>query len=65
MESKSSELLAKFMGEVDSFVKDYTKFFERGNNAAGTRSRKGAQEIKKSLQAMRGLVMDTRKEQKN
>jgi hypothetical protein len=41
---------------VLSIEEDAAKFFEKGNNAAGTRVRKGMQEIKNLAQAIRVAV---------
>ena len=38
---------------VDSLEEDFTKFYEKGNKAAGTRIRKGMQDLKKMAQDIR------------
>ena len=38
---------------VDALEGDFEKFYEKGNNAAGTRVRKGMQEMKKVAQEVR------------
>ena len=39
---------------------DYNKFYNDGNNAAGTRVRKAMQEVKTSAQALRIHVQETK-----
>ena len=39
---------------------DYAKFFERGNNAAGTRVRKALQEVKNLAQELRVEVQEAK-----
>ena len=39
---------------------DHEKFFERGNNAAGTRVRKSLQEVKNLAQELRVEVQETK-----
>ena len=41
---------------VTALEEDVIKFAEKGNNAAGTRVRKGLQEIKRACQEMRDAV---------
>lgn len=38
---------------VDSLEADFEKFYDKGNNAAGTRVRKGMQELKNVAQEIR------------
>lgn len=38
---------------VDSMSDDFSKFYDKGNKAAGTRVRKGMQELKKMAQEIR------------
>ena len=38
---------------VDGLEEDFAKFYEKGNKAAGTRIRKGMQELKKMAQDIR------------
>ena len=40
-------------GLVDDLEEDFTKFYEKGNNAAGTRVRKVMQDLKKLAQDIR------------
>ena len=37
---------------------DFDKFYNKGNSAAGTRIRKGMQDLKNLAQAIRGDVQD-------
>ena len=46
---------------VASLEEDVTKFDEKGNKAAGTRLRKGCQEIKNLCQAIRVEVSERKK----
>jgi|TARA_R110000824_G_scaffold179137_12_gene359282 hypothetical protein len=39
---------------------DYSKFYDEGNSAAGTRVRKAMQEVKTSAQALRLHVQETK-----
>ncbi len=38
---------------VDALEEDFTKFYDKGNKAAGTRIRKGMQDLKARAQAIR------------
>ena len=51
---------------VESFEKDFIKFYDKGNKSAGTRVRKAmnelkrkAQEIRKEVQELKGAKEDT------
>jgi len=51
---------------LDTFEKDFVKFYEKGNKSAGTRVRKDmnelkrkAQEIRKEVQEMKSAMKDT------
>lgn len=46
---------------VASLAPDFEKFFVRGNNAAGTRVRKGMQDVKAMAQEIRNAVQDKKK----
>ncbi len=46
---------------VDSLEDDATKFYDKGNKAAGTRLRKGCQAIKNVCQEMRIEVSELKK----
>ena len=44
---------ADLKGFVDSLEDDFSKFYQKGNKAAGTRVRKAMQELKKTAQDIR------------
>jgi len=44
---------SKVKNLVDSLEDDFAKFYEKGNQAAGTRVRKGMQELKNMAQEIR------------
>ena len=46
---------------VASLEEDVIKFYEKGNNLAGTRVRKGLQDLKKAAQDMRIAVQGMKK----
>ncbi|MFM8433000.1 MAG: histone H1, partial [Bacteroidota bacterium] len=46
---------------VASIEEDVIKFSEKGNAAAGTRVRKGLQEIKRACQEMRDAIQSLKK----
>lgn len=46
---------------VASLAPDFEKFFIRGNNAAGTRVRKGMQDVKALAQDIRSAVQERKK----
>ncbi|MEM8940015.1 MAG: histone H1 [Bacteroidota bacterium] len=43
---------------MNSLEEDFEKFYDKGNNAAGTRVRKGMQELKNLAQEIRLEVQD-------
>ncbi|PZX57079.1 histone H1-like protein Hc1 [Algoriphagus ratkowskyi] len=43
---------------VNSLKEDFEKFYEKGNSAAGTRVRKGMQDLKNMAQDIRKEVQD-------
>ena len=43
---------------VNSFEKDFIKFYEKGNKSAGTRVRKAMNELKKKAQEIRKEVQE-------
>jgi hypothetical protein len=53
---------AEIKNLVDSLESDFTKFYENGNKAAGTRVRNGMLEIKKIAQEVRTEVTNLKKE---
>lgn len=54
------ETLEKIKVMTEELSVDTTKFF-KGNNSAGTRARKLAQEIKTLLQTLRNEILEERK----
>lgn len=54
------ETLEKIKTLVETLSVDTTKFYS-GNKSAGTRARKGAQELKALLQDLRAEILDARK----
>ena len=58
------ETLEKIKTLTEELSTDTTKFF-KGNNSAGTRARKLAQEIKTLLQNLRNEILDERKKTDN
>ncbi|PZX54830.1 histone H1 [Algoriphagus chordae] len=47
---------------VNSLKDDFEKFYEKGNSAAGTRVRKGMQDLKNLAQEIRKEVQDKKNE---
>lgn len=45
---------------IDSMQPDFEKFYARGQNAAGTRLRKGLQELRKKAQEFRNEIQQER-----
>ena len=45
---------------VEGMEADFQKFYEKGNKAAGTRVRKGMQDLKNMAQDIRKDVLDKR-----
>jgi hypothetical protein len=58
------ETLEKIKILTEELSVDTTKFF-KGNNSAGTRARKLAQDIKTLLQALRTEILEERKKSEN
>ena len=52
------ELYHKLKELVNQMEDDFRKFYEKGNNAAGTRVRKSMQDLKKMAQEIRSNVQD-------
>lgn len=50
--------------KVDELKANLSKFVEKNNNAAGSRARKNAQELKKLLQDLRVDILAKQKENK-
>ncbi len=49
---------------VEALEEDFVKFYDKGNNAAGTRVRKGMQELKNLAQEIRKDINDRKGQQK-
>jgi Histone H1-like protein Hc1 len=62
---KSQRIMAKF-DEIKNLVMglegDFDKFYNKGNQAAGTRVRKGMQDLKNLAQAIRAEVQNSKNE---
>ena len=54
------ETIEQIKALVEELSIDTTKFF-KGNNSAGTRARKTAQELKALLQKLRGEILEHKK----
>jgi len=52
------ELYKQLKDLVDSLEDDFSKFYEKGNKSAGTRVRKGCQDVKNLCQDIRVNVSD-------
>lgn len=59
------ETLEKIKTLTETLTSETTKFFEKGNNSAGTRARKTAQELKTLMQTLRGEILEHSKKEKN
>ena len=55
-----TNLLEELIALLENTRDDHEKFFERGNNAAGTRVRKVMQEVKTLAQDLRLEVQETK-----
>jgi len=55
--------LEQLIALLENTRDDYEKFFERGNNAAGTRVRKALQEVKALAQDLRVEVQEAKNSQ--
>jgi len=49
-------------GKVEGLERDFQQFYDKGNKAAGTRVRKGMQELKQLAQDIRVEIQDKKKE---
>lgn len=56
------ETLEKIKTLTEELSQDTAKFF-KGNNSAGTRARKLAQDLKSLLQTLRNEILDERKKE--
>jgi hypothetical protein len=55
-----TNLLQEMITLLEESREDHDRFFERGNNAAGTRVRKTLQEVKTLAQELRLEVQETK-----
>jgi hypothetical protein len=58
------ETIEKIKTLTEELSVDTTKFF-KGNNSAGTRARKLAQDLKNLLQTLRTEILEERKKEEN
>ena len=58
------ETLEKIKTMTELLTSETTKFFQKGNNSAGTRARKTCQDIKDLLQTLRKEILEQRKAEK-
>ena len=58
--STDNNRLEHLIALLEESREDFAKFYERGNNAAGTRIRKTMQEVKNLAQELRVNVQDTK-----
>jgi len=58
-----TNLLEELITLLEETRDDHDKFFERGNNAAGTRVRKAMQEVKALAQELRVEVQEAKSEE--
>ncbi len=49
---------------VDSFEKDFVKFYDKGNKSAGTRVRKAMNDLKRKAQEIRKEVQEIKAQAK-
>jgi hypothetical protein len=55
---------SKVKSLVDALEDDFVKFYDKGNNAAGTRVRKGMQDLKNLAQEIRSDVQNRKNTEK-
>ena len=53
-----ASMYEKLQEHVNSMEDDFSKFYDKGNKAAGTRVRKGMQDLKQLAQDIRTDVQD-------
>jgi len=58
--STETNLLERLITLLENIREDHDKFFERGNNAAGTRVRRAMQETKALAQELRLEVQEAK-----
>ncbi len=57
-----ANMFSKLQEHVASLEDDFSKFYDKGNKAAGTRVRKGMQELKQLAQDIRVDIQDKKNE---
>jgi hypothetical protein len=58
------DTLEKIKLLTETLSAETTKFYSKGNNSAGTRARKAAQELKELMQVLRKEILNHSKEEK-
>lgn len=58
------ETLEQIKTLVETLSAETTKFYAKGNNSAGTRARKAAQELKELMQVLRKEILAHNKTEK-
>ncbi|MFL2644350.1 MAG: histone H1 [Dehalococcoidia bacterium] len=61
---KDDGLRAQIETQIDEYKENVSKFFDLGNNAAGTRARKALTEITKISKELRKKIQDAKNESK-
>jgi|LakMenEpi03Aug12_release.lakeMendotaPanAssembly.Ray.scaffolds.fasta_scaffold2997151_1 hypothetical protein len=59
------ETLEQIKSLTETLTAETTKFYGKGNNSAGTRARKAAQELKALMQKLRTEILEETKKEKN
>ena len=59
--SRADDRYEELKSLIEAQEEDLTKFYEKGNKAAGTRVRKGMQALKKKAQEVRVEIQDIKK----
>ena len=58
--SNTPDTLSEMINLLESVKNDYDKFYDDGNNSAGTRVRKAMQQVKSTAQEVRLHVQETK-----
>lgn len=58
------ETLEQIKSLTETLTSETNKFFEKGNQSAGTRARKTAQELKELMQVLRKEILNHNKKDK-
>jgi hypothetical protein len=59
------ETLEQIKTLTETLTAETAKFYSKGNNSAGTRARKAAQELKGLMQKLRNEILEETKKEKN